>query len=71
MHDNLTDAVGVWNQFCESFCGDLQPRMLRYNAPLEDLEDLLTDLGLFLLNDLLLTFRQTLQTYGLPAYQHE
>lgn len=47
------------------------PRILRYGAPPEDLADPEFDLGLFLLNDLLLTFRQSLQDFGLPSYQHE
>ena len=29
------------------------------------------DLGLFLLNNLLLTFRQSLKDYGLPSYQYQ
>lgn len=45
--------------------------MLRYIASLNDLEDPQTDLGFFLLNKILLGFRQLLETYRLPLYQHE
>lgn len=45
--------------------------MQQYDAPPEDLEDLQTDLGLFLIKNLLLAFCQTLSTYVLPMYQHE
>lgn len=45
VHGGLADAVAVWNQFRESFCDDLGPRMLRYDAPPEDLEDPEFDLG--------------------------
>lgn len=71
VHRGLADAVAVWDQFQKNFCDDLRPCMARYNAPPEDLEKPELDLGLFLLNDLLLTFRQSLQDFGLPSYQHQ
>ena len=40
-------------------------------ASLEDLENLEYNLGLFLLNNLLLTFRQSLKDYDLLSYQHQ
>lgn len=45
MHGGLADVVAVWNRFRESFCDDLGARMLRYDAPSEDLEDPEFDLG--------------------------
>lgn len=70
VHGGLADAVAIWNQFQESFCDDLQPRMICYFASLEDLENPEYNLELFLLNNLLLTFRQSLKDYSLPLYQH-
>lgn len=45
--------------------------MLRYDAFSPDLKDPETDLGLFLLNELLLSFCHSLETFALPFYQHK
>lgn len=71
VHKGLADAIAIWNQFQESFCDDLRSCLIRYSASPEDLENPEYDLGLFLLNDLLLTFQQSLENYNLPSYQHQ
>ena len=53
----LADAPTLWERFRESFCDNLGERTLccqRYIAPLADLENSQTDLGLFLLDQILM-----------------
>lgn len=71
IHENLTDTVTVENQFQKSFWDDLGPYMMRYNVLSEDLENPELDLHLFLLNNLLLIFRQSLQDFRFLLYQHQ
>lgn len=74
MQRGLADAPALWERFRKSFYDNLREEMSRqqkYNALPIDLEDLQTDLGLILLNQLLLGSWYTLSDFNLPQYQHE
>ena len=74
MQGGLADAAALWEKFRQHFCDDLKKKTFRrqkYDPPFIDLKDPQTDLGLFLLNQLLQDFRHFLQNFGLPVYQHE
>lgn len=70
----LADPLALWERFRKHFCNDLgqeAPRRQRYNAPLMELKDLQTNLGLFLLDQILMDNQYTLSDFNLPQYQHE
>ena len=60
---DLMDAIYVWNQFQDSFYDDFRPCIIYYNAFLLDLANSKTDLGLFLVNELLLSFYHFLKIF--------